>query len=447
MATDVTGKLGNRYWIKNGYVIDPNTEREGYLDLLIENGKIAQIIENTTASEKDIATTGTLADEAEQLPALDATGKVVTAGLIDTHVHFRDPGQTAKEDILTGAAAAAAGGYTSVVMMGNTIPHPDNGDTIQYMLEKGARTGIHCYVCGNITKEMAGKELTDFDELIRAGAVLFTDDGVPVVNEELMTRACRESVRVHKILSLHEENPKFITENGINAGRAAQALGLTGSPREAEISMVERDIRLAKETGAELTIQHISTADAVEMIRKAKAEGVKLHAEATPHHFTLTDTVVEKYGTMAKMNPPLRTEPDRLAIIAGLKDGTIDMIATDHAPHTREEKSRPFAKAPSGIIGLETALSLGIRSLVKQGHLTLPELLHLMSASPARIYGLPGGRVAEGQPADLVIFDPEASHKVEGFVSKASNSPFIGMTLPGVIYDTICDGRIVYRRY
>ena len=423
--------------IKNGYVMDPAGGTEGKKDILIADGKIRKLTEPMFHPEKT----------RENIQIMDCEGLVISAGLVDAHVHFRDPGQTYKEDILTGAAAAAKGGYTSVVMMGNTSPHMDNADTLAYVSEKGKRTGIHCYPCGNITMGMEGKVLTDFAELEQAGAVLFTDDGKPVLSPELMRQACVKSAAMHKILSLHEENPECITENGINAGMVAAKMGLTGSPRQAEISMVERDIRIASETGAEITIQHISTAEAVALIREVRKTNPRIHAEATPHHFTLTEEAVFKFGTLAKMNPPLRSENDRKAIIEGLCDGTIEMIATDHAPHAAMEKKKPFSEAPSGITGLETAFSLGIRELVQPGYLTLLQLLQRMSFGPAAVYGLDAGCVQEGHPADLVIFHPAQEWKVDSFLSKASNSPFWGERLPGIIYETICGGKTVYHRF
>lgn len=424
--------------IRNGHVIDPESGKEGDWDVLIsDSGLIGQIAPQI--EEENVQTNGA------ELQVIDAAGLTVTAGLVDGHVHFRDPGQTYKEDILTGAAAAARGGFTSVVMMGNTIPHMDTPQTLSYALEKGALTGIHTYVCGNITMGMEGKELTDMPALLAAGAVLFTDDGKPILDDDLMTAACKEAARLHKVVSLHEENPAYIKENGINKGAAAQKLGLTGSDRQAEISMVERDIRIARETGCALTVQHISAAESVELIRQARKEGLPIHAEATPHHFTLTEDAVLAHGTLAKMNPPLRLESDRQAIIEGLQDGTIDMIATDHAPHSKEEKEKPFKEAPSGIIGLETSFSLGLRELVAPGYLTLTSLLQRMTTGTAHLYELPAGTVQEGRPADLMIFDPAATWIVpEKSASKAVNSPFIGETMPGVIRYTICSGKIVY---
>lgn len=420
------------YLIRSGYVIDPASGTEGIKDVLIENGIIAKITDHY---------------DGEVETAIDATGKVVAPGLVDGHVHFRDPGFTYKEDIYTGAAAAARGGFTSVVMMGNTEPHMDNPDTLSYVLKKGAETGIKVYACANVTKDMLGTELVDMEEMIKAGAVLFTDDGKPVMSKEIMRNACINAAKVGKVISLHEEDPAFITDNGINAGPVAEKLGITGSPREAEISMVKRDIEIAMETGAELTIQHISAGESVELIRQARKTYKGIHAEATPHHFSLNQDAVLKYGVMAKMNPPLREEKDRMAIIEGLKDGTIEMIATDHAPHASYEKEKGIKEAPSGITGLETSLGLGIRELVDKGYLTLMQLLERMTVGPARIYGLDAGVLQEGKSADIVIFDPKAKEKYANSLSKSTNTPFLSQEIPGVIYYTICNGNIIYSKY
>ncbi len=433
--------------IKNGRIMDPATGTDGFMDLLVDEGVIVKA--GFCGSLDDMARESwsmNLSDDPNDgLVEIDASGCIVAPGLVDAHVHFRDPGFTEKEDIITGAEAAKAGGFTTVVMMGNTEPHMDNPETLKYVLEKGLETGIDVYACGNVTKGMEGKELTDMEMLVKNGAVLFTDDGKPVMSEEIMEKACLEAKRLGKVISLHEEDPKFITENGVNAGEAAEKLGLTGSPRDAEIAMVKRDIDIANKTGASITIQHISTKEAVDMIRDARKTNPNIHAEATPHHFTLTDKAVEKHGTMAKMNPPLRKEEDRLAIIAGLADGTIETIATDHAPHTKEEKEREFKNAPSGIIGLETSLGLGIRELVHAGHMDMMTLLSRMTIQPARIYNLPAGRIAEGGPADLVIFKENETKKYDTFKSKADNTPFKGEELPGKIMYTICNGQIVYK--
>ncbi len=419
-------------------------------DVLIgDDGRIARIIpagEGAALAKQMQAACEADAGAEKTLETIDAAGRILTAGFADPHVHFRDPGQTWKEDMTTGSAAARRGGYTTVIMMGNTIPHPDTPEHVREMAERGAQTGIHAYVCGNVTMEMEGRELTDFAALKEAGAILLTDDGKPLCDAELMRRACEQAAKLDLVVSLHEEDPAKITNNGIHAGKAAEMLGLAGSPREAEISMVERDIEIARQTDCTITVQHISAAESVDLIRKARAEGVSVHAEGTPHHFTLTDMAVLKYGSLAKMNPPLRTEADRMAIIEGLKDGTIDMIATDHAPHAREEKGQELTKAPSGITGLETAFSLALRELVQPGYLTLPQLFDRMSAAPCRLYGLPGGTVEEGGPADLVLLDVNASWRFDVTASKSFNTPFMGQTLPGVICMTICGGRIVYQQ-
>ena len=312
------------------------------------------------------------------------------------------------------------------------------------MLEKGAKTGINVYTCANVTMNMEGKEQVDMEKLLDAGAVLFTDDGKPITDEKIMEAVCRKAAALDKVVSLHEEDPKFITDNGINAGAVAEKLGIKGSPREAEISMVKRDIDIAERTGAKITVQHISAAESVDLIRQAKKRGVKVYAEATPHHFTLTEDAVLKHKTLAKMNPPLRLESDRLAIIEGLKDGTIEMIATDHAPHSKEEKEKPIKEAPSGITGIETSLLLGIRELVNKGYMTLPELLKRMTICPAEIYGLNAGSVKVGGNADLVIFDNKTEWVFDKTYSKATNTPFLGEKFPARVLYTICCGKVVY---
>lgn len=425
-------------YIKNGLCIDPKTGMKKICDILTEGDRIRKIGEKLEETE-----------EFRRLPrheiqTIDAEGYIVAPGLVDVHVHFRDPGFTKKEDILTGAAAAAAGGFTSVVMMANTKPVPDHADTLRYMLEKGKDTRIHVYACGAVTENLEGLTLADLAELKAAGAVGFTDDGKPLMDEELVREAMKRCQELGVPISFHEEDPAYIEESGVNAGKIAEEMGLTGADRRAEISLIERDIRQAKETGACVNIQHISTKEGVELVRKAKADGVDIHAEATPHHFTLTESAVLQYGTLAKMNPPLRTEEDREAILEGLRDGTIDLIATDHAPHTKEEKEKPFAEAPSGIIGLETALALGITELVKKEKLSMEELLAKMSLNPAKLYGIDAGYLAEGGPADMVIFDADCSQTFWHFYSKASNTPFAGKTCKSEIEYTICAGKIAY---
>ena len=421
-------------FIKNGTLIDPESGRLYLADLEISEGKINKICEKKAFCQE--ATPG---DE-----VIDAKGLMIAPGLADTHVHFRDPGFTYKEDILSGGEAAKKGGFTQIVLMANTKPPVDNPEILAYVLEKGKKTGIHIHSCVNVTEKMAGKKLTDMELLAREGAAGFTDDGIPILEEALVREAMERAKKLGKPVSFHEEDPSLITNNGIHAGKAAQYYGIGGSPREAEISLIRRDTALALETGAEVVIQHISTREGVELVRQAKARGAHIHAEATPHHFTMTQEAAIQKGTLAKMNPPLREEADRMAIIRGLADGTIDMIATDHAPHSGEEKEKPITEAPSGIIGLETSLSLGIRELVNKGYLTLPQLIERMSPAPCRLYGLAGGTLCEGAPADLVLFALDEQWTVREFASKSSNSPFIGEKLPGVIYYTICGGNVVY---
>lgn len=421
-------------YIKNGTIIDPEADCIYPGNIWIENGIIKKIAENGVLETQ-------IPKEAK---IIDAEDMLIGPGLIDTHVHFRDPGFTYKEDIFTGSEAAKKGGYTGIVLMANTRPPVDNPETLRYVLEKGKQTGIRIESCVNVTKGMRGEKIVDMEELSKEGAAGFTDDGIPLLDEKLVREAMKRAAAIGKPISFHEENPRRITNNGVNAGKASAFYGIGGSPREAETDLIERDLKLALETGAAVVIQHISSKEGVELVRQAKAKGGNVHAEATPHHFTLTEEAVIEKGTLAKMNPPLREEADRLAIVVGLKDGTIDLIATDHAPHSREEKAREIMEAPSGIIGLETALSLGIRELVNKGYLTYPELFHRMSTAPANLYGLPGGKLKEGQAADLVIFGPKEEWKAEKFVSKSANSPFIGETLPGVVRYTICNGEIVY---
>lgn len=417
--------------IKNGFLINPSTNTEEPADIRVENGIICEMGNLERKGQEDV---------------LDIAGLVIAPGLIDTHIHFRDPGFTYKEDLHTGSLAAAKGGFTSVICMANTKPVVDNTETLVDILERAKEESIRIYQTTSITKGLGGKEMNDLDALKNAGACGFTDDGIPIMDEALCYQAMLEAARLDMPISLHEEDPAFISENGINRGVASEHLGIGGSPALAEDVMVSRDCMLALHSGAKTVIQHISSGNSVALVRGAKALGADIHAEATPHHFTLTDDAVIQFGSLAKMNPPLRTEADRLAIIEGLKDGTIDLIATDHAPHSAQEKAtEPMHKAPSGIIGLETSLGLGITSLVKPGHLTLMELLKKMTCNPASLYKLPGGSIEVNAPADFVIFNPDEEWVVDGFVSKSKNSPFLGVKLFGKIYYTICDGKIIYK--
>lgn len=420
--------------IKGGRVVDPVSKTDEIIDVVIKNNIIEQTGHNLNITEG--------------AEVINAEGLVVAPGLMDTHVHFRDPGFTYKEDIITGAAAAAKGGFTSVVCMANTKPAVDNIETLEYIQKKGETTGIHVLQTATVTKELKGAELVDMEALANAGAVGFTDDGIPIMNEHVLTEAMKKAAELDLPISLHEEDPEFIIRPGVNQGKVAEQLGYGGASATAEDVMVARDCILALHTGASVCIQHISSGNSVELVRTAKKLGADVHAEATPHHFTLTEDAVLKYGTNARMNPPLRTEEDRAKIIEGIKDGTIDMIVTDHAPHSDEEKARPLETAPSGITGLETSLALGIKSLVEPGHISLMKLMELMSKNPAEFYRMKPGSVTKGAPADLVIFGEKELWTVrkEDFASKASNSPFIGWELPGKIHYTICSGKIVYKK-
>lgn len=448
-------------------------------DLLIRGGKILfrrkgitekdalRIAENTrysaagsdTAAENDSINcitgapesggcSGTAEPGAERLEVLDASGLAVMPGFIDTHSHFRDPGFTWKEDLATGSAAAARGGYTSVILMANTNPTVDRPKIVTDILTRGGAMPVRIHTAANVTRGMQGKECVDFDACAEAGAICFTDDGKPVLDAETLRKALTAGARLQRPVSVHEEDPAYIKEPGVNAGgEAAAHLGLTGADRKAESTLAARDIAIAEETGGTLIIQHISAAETVDLVREARKAGVRVYAEATPHHFSLTERAVTIKGTLAKCNPPLRTERDRLAIVEGLADGTISVIATDHAPHAESEKAQPFTKAPSGMTGLETAFSLGLRNLVRSGAMPMLDFLKLLTVNPASIYGLDAGTLAEGAPADLVIADLDGTWAVrkEDFASKSSNSPFIGETLPGVIRYTIRGGEVVYR--
>lgn len=425
--------------IKNGRVIDPESGFDGIADIIIKDGKIEKILKKEEKAEEQERFYA--ADE----EVIDAAGLIVAPGLIDVHVHFRDPGLTYKEDIETGAAAAKAGGFTTVVMMGNTKPVIDNEETLRYVLEKGEKTGIHVLSAANITRGMKGKELTDLEALRACGAAGFTDDGVPIMDVKLLMEAMERAKKLDVPLSFHEEDPGFITNNGINRGEVSEKLGIGGSPRVAEDSLVARDCMIALYTGACVNIQHISSKNAVAAVALAKKLGADVWAEVTPHHLTLDETAVLEFGSLAKMNPPLRTKEDKEALIEALRDGTIDMIATDHAPHSREEKEKPLVEAPSGIIGLETSLPLCVTELVKKGHLSYVELFKKMCLNPARLYRLDSGYLAEGGPADLVIFDDQEEFTAGPFVSKASNSPFTGRKLFGKVKATICSGKAVYQ--
>jgi len=417
--------------IKSARIIDPASGLDMIGDIASQQGKIIKIAESIPPGREDTV--------------LDAAGLTAAPGLVDTHVHFRDPGFTYKEDIYTGAKAAAAGGYTTVVCMANTKPVADNEDTISYIVKKASKTAIHVRTAAAVTKEFDGENLTDFRKLLECGAVGFTDDGIPIKDEKTVEAAMKLAAELDVPVSLHEEDPAMIERPGVNKGIVSEKLNYGGAPAESEYTMVRRDCALALKTRAKTVIQHISAAQSVEAVREYWKKGARVHGEVTPQHFSLTEEIVLEKGSLARVNPPIRTEADRQALIAGLQDGTLDIISTDHAPHSREEKQKDIKDAPSGMIGLETALALGITNLVKPGYLTLMELLEKMTVNPARLYGLPAGILAEGAPADIVLFDENEKWTVEdNFLSKSNNSPFIGMELTGKVKYTICGGRIVY---
>ena len=442
--------------IKNGRVVDPVNGVDKVMDVLVDGGQIVMTGDKAVDMFDEAKASAGIGEagnivcgsdvnyEENAFNVIDAAGLVVAPGLVDTHVHFRDPGLTYKEDIFTGAAAAAKGGFTTVVCMANTKPTVDNVDTLTYVLEKGAQTGIHVLSAAAVTKGLGGTELVDMEALAKAGAAGFTDDGIPIMDEKILVQAMEKAKELDLPVSLHEEDPAFIASPGVHQGEVSRQLGYGGASRTAEDVMVARDCALALHTGAAVCIQHISSKNAVEYVRTAKKLGADVHAEATPHHFTLTDKAVLEYGTLARMNPPVRTEDDRLKIIEGIKDGTIDMIVTDHAPHSTEEKARPMESAPSGITGLETSLGLGIKSLVQPGHISLMKLMECMSRNPMEFYRRKPVGIAPGNPADIVIFGENEKWLVDHFASKAVNSPFLGWELPGKVHFTICDGKIVY---
>lgn len=415
-------------WIRNGRIIDPETGLDQTGDVLLDGNQIVKI--------------GKVEDAADDCQIIDASGQIVAPGLIDVHVHFRDPGFTYKEDLTTGAAAAAAGGFTTVVCMANTKPVVDSVEIYEEIAERCKKLPIRVLQAAAVSKGFQGKELVDMDALYKAGVKGFTDDGLPLMDENVVRKAMEKAKELDVPISLHEEDPAYIKQPGVNQGKVSKQLGYGGASYMAEAVMVKRDCQLALETGASVDIQHISSAQAVEYVKEAKEKGAHVTAEASPHHFTLTEEAVLKYGTLARMNPPLRTEEDRMRIIKGLQEGTIEVIATDHAPHSKEEKEKSLAEAPSGITGLETALGLGITELVDKGYLSMMELLEKMTVNPAKLYHLPQGRLQEGCPADLVIFDPEEEWIVKDYKSKASNSPFTGWKLKGKVKYTICDGKI-----
>lgn len=418
--------------IKNGRVVDPKSGFDKVTDVLIDGKRVIKIGQSLDQ----------VADR-----VIDATGLVVAPGLVDIHVHFREPGQTHKEDIHTGALAAAAGGVTTVVMMANTNPTISDVATLKEVLASAAKEDIHIYTNATVTKNFDGQNLTDFKALLAAGATSFSDDGIPLQSTKVVREALELAKENNTFIALHEEDPELNGILGFNETIAREKFGFCGATGVAEYSMVARDAMIAHATQAHLHIQHLSKAESVKVVEFAQQLGAPVTAEAAPQHFSKTEDLLLVKGAMAKMNPPLRTESDRLAVIEGLKSGVISVIATDHAPHHAGEKAvADMTKAPSGMTGLETSLSLGLTNLVETGELSLLDFLAKMTSNPSSLYGFDAGYLAENGPADILIFaDKEDRLVSDQFASKASNSPFIGEKLKGVVKYTICDGRIIYQ--
>lgn len=416
--------------IRGGHVVDPRNDRDEVLDVLIEGQHIQKVAKGLKPSK--------------DMQVLDASGLVVTPGLIDVHVHLREPGQEEKETIATGTAAAAMGGFTSVACMPNTVPPIDNVSQIQFVLMKAQSEGyVRVFPIGAITKGQEGTELTEIGAMVRAGCVAISDDGKPVANAKLFRRALEYAKTFELTVIDHCEDPDLAKGGVMNEGRLAVLLGLKGIPRQAEYIMVSRNIALCELTGGNLHLAHLSTRESVALVREAKKRGLPITAETCPHYFTLTEEAVSGYNTNAKMNPPLRTEDDRLAIMEGLADGTIDVIASDHAPHTFAQKSREFDNAPFGIIGLETTLGLVLTHLVQKKVMTLASAIRALTDAPARAMHLPGGHLSPGAPADVTLIDLKAKRTVSEFASKSQNSPFTGWTLQGQAVATLVGGEMV----
>jgi dihydroorotase len=423
--------------IANGHLIDPAAQENTGMSVLIEDGKVTAWIKPGEAVP-------------EGCEVFDATGKLVAPGFIDMHVHLREPGQEHKETIASGCAAAVAGGWTSVCPMPNTNPVNDNAAITRYMIEQAERAGLaNVFPIGAITKSSDGSELAEMGEMKAAGAVAVSDDGRPVPNAGMMRRAMQYARDFDLPVIDHCEDKSLSSGGVMHEGRVSLLLGLKGMPALAEDIDAIRDIILARDTGAHIHIAHVSTKGAVEAVRRAKSEGVNVTCEVTPHHFTLTDKAVEGYDTNTKMAPPLRSQEHLEAVIEGIKDGTIDAIATDHAPHHADEKALEYDRAPMGITGLETGVGLAFNQLVHTGIIGLVRLVELCSASPARIFKLQGrGTLVLGSYADITIIDPDLKWRYTnaGSLSKSRNSPFDGWEFTGAAVTTIVGGRIVYRK-
>ena len=429
-----------RIAIQGGRVIEPGN-LDTIADVLVEDDKIV----NVTRRDELESAKPSVAGRMPETRIIDATAKIVCPGFIDMHVHLREPGHEYKETIETGCKAAAWGGFTAVCAMPNTEPANDNGPVTEYILSRAVQANLaRVYPVGAISKGLEGRQLCEFEELKAGGAIAVSDDGCPVMDEQLMRKALEVAKSCGLLVISHCENLNLNAGGVMNAGPVADQLGLPGIPNSSESAMVERDIALSELTGARIHIAHVSTAESVQAIREAKFKGVAVSAETAPHYFMLTDEAVREYGTHAKMNPPLRSTKDRAAIRAGLADGTLDVIATDHAPHAAHEKAVEFDKAANGIIGLETAVSLGLK-LVQEGVISITNLIEKMSSGPALILGLENG-FRFGRPADITIIDPDVTYEVDpiNFQSLSRNSPFEGWRLKGQPVLTMVGGQIVY---
>ena len=419
--------------LRGGRVVDPSQSLDEKLDVLLVEGRVAKVGKRVSAPE--------------HAQVRECKGLVVTPGLIDVHVHLREPGEEHKETIATGAAAAAAGGFTAVCAMPNTDPPIDDPAAVGYVAAEGRRAGAaRVYPVGCISAGRRGERLALVGEMVEAGAVAITDDGNPVMHSGLMRMALEYALAFGIPVADHPEDLGLSATGHMNEGLVSTRLGLPGKPNAAEDIHIVRDLLLAELTGGHIHLQHVSTRFGVESIRQAKARGVRVTAEATPHHLILTHEAVDGYRTEAKMNPPLRCGEDRAAVRAGLADGTLDTIATDHAPHHYDEKEAAFAEAPNGIVGLETALGLVLTRVVGEGVIDLPTMVDRMSCAPARAFGLPGGTLAAGSPADVTVLDPAAEWTVDpkAFRSKSRNTPFTGWELVGRPRLTVVGGRIVF---
>jgi len=418
--------------IRGGRVVDPASGLDAIADILLRDGKVAAV--------------GKVTDKADE--TFNAKGMIVSPGFIDLHVHLREPGQSYKESIASGTQAAAAGGFTSVCAMPNTAPVNDSAETTRWMQSPERGAGVNVFPIAAATVGSQGEKLTDFKALRAAGAIAVSDDGKPVLDDRIMEDALRAAARVGIPVIQHAEDTRLTSGASMNAGPVSFRLGLRGMPVEAEAGVVGRDIELARATKAHIHVAHISTADALERLKRARAAGVNVTCEVTPHHFALIDENVGQYDTRFKMNPPLRSAADRDAMIAGLMDGSLDCIATDHAPHARHEKEVEFDKAAFGIIGLETALGITLTELHHKRKLPLKRIVELLSTNPAKIANLQGrGTLAVGSYADVTVFDPAKKWKfdVEKSKSKARNTPFDGWQFTGRVTATVVGGEIVYR--